>query len=117
MNSVVSRRRQAEKQARAQRKKCEKSGKRPVLEALSLPEDVTGNAARLTVLGSARLLAENIMGIAEVTRTRVRLTTAEGMLAVSGENLMLTDVRCGALCVSGRITQIELPVRREAAYD
>ena len=35
------------------------SGKRPVLAALSLPEDAAGGLARLTVLGSREILAEN----------------------------------------------------------
>ena len=94
-----------------------KKARRPVLEALSLPEDAAGGAVRLIALGDERLLVENHLGIAEVTATRVRLLAPEGMLAVSGEGLTLTDVRRGALCVSGVIRQIELPARREVRCD
>ncbi|MBO4884441.1 MAG: YabP/YqfC family sporulation protein [Clostridia bacterium] len=95
----------------------EKRRARPVLEALALPEDAAGGAVRLIALGSSRLMVENHAGLAEVTGTRVRLVTPEGMLAVSGEGLRLTDVRRGALCITGAIREIELPGRREARYD
>ena len=111
----------------AGRKKTERGRQkrrgRPVLEALALPEDAAGGAVRLIALGSSQLLIENHGGLAEVTDTRVRLAPPEGMLAVSGEGLRLTDVRRGALCVTGDIRQIDLPGRlglpgrREARHD
>ena len=106
----------------AGRKKAEdaprrRRGGRPVLEALALPEDAAGRTVRLIALGSSRLMVENHAGLAEVTDTRVRLATPEGMLAVSGERLRLTDVRRGALCVTGDIREIDLPGRREARHD
>ena len=76
-----------------------------------------GKSARITAIGCHRLLVENHLGLAEVTAVRVRLTTPEGMLAVSGRNLRLTDVRRGALCVTGGIRLIELPAGREAFHD
>ena len=102
----------------AGRKKTERARrKRPVLAALALPEDAAGGAVRLIALGSSRLMVENHAGLAEVTETRVRLATPEGMLGVLGEGLRLTDVRRGALCVTGDIREIDLPGRREARHD
>ena len=109
MNGMTWRRRQAEKAGREQSRKMNRRRTRPVLEALALPEDVTGGAVRLIVMGCGRVLAENHRGIVEVTPTRVRLMTGDGVLAVSGENLYLRDVRTGALCISGSIAAIELP--------
>ena len=117
MKGMLGRRRQAARADRAREKKAARRAKRPVLEALALPEDAAGGAVRLTALGSERLLVENHLGLAELTETRVRLVTPEGMLAVSGEGLRLVDVRPGALCVSGGIRVIELPAGREAAHD
>ena len=111
---MLGRRRRAD---RAREKRTVGRAKRPVLEALSLPEDAAGDAVRLTALGSARLLVENHRGLFELTETRVRLVTPEGLLAVSGEGLKLTDVRPGALCVTGGIRVIELPAGRGAAHD
>ena len=110
-------RRQAARADRARERQAARRAERPVLEALSLPEDASGQAVRVTALGSARLLVENHLGLAELTDTRVRLATRQGMLAVSGEGLRLTDVRPGALCVTGGIRVIELPAGREAGHD
>ena len=117
MSVGAARRRRAKKAEKAREKQAARRSGRPVLEALSLPEDAAGGAVRLIALGSSRLMVENHLGIAEVTSTRVRLVTPEGMLAVSGESLRLTDVRRGALCVSGEIREIDLPARREVRYD
>ena len=114
---MSERRRRAEKAARDREKQMARRCGRPVLEALALPEDAAGSALRLTALGTGRLLVENCLGLAEVTEERVRLVTPEGMLAVSGEALRLMDVRRGALCVAGRIREIDLPAGREARRD
>ena len=117
MNSMAARRRRAMRAEKAREKQGARRAVRPVLEALSLPEDASGRAVRLTALGSSRLLVENHLGLAEVTEERVRLATREGMLAVSGEGLRLTDVRRGALCIAGVIREIQLPAGREAGHD
>ena len=109
--------RRAAQADKARERRAARRMARPVLEALSLPEDASGRAVRLTALGSERLLVENHLGLAELTDTRVRLVTPEGMLAVSGEDLRLADVRPGALCVVGGIRVIELPAGREAGHD
>ena len=114
---MAARRRRAMRAEKAREKQGARRAVRPVLEALSLPEDASGRAVRLTALGSSRLLVENHLGLAEVTEERVRLATREGMLAVSGEGLRLTDVRRGALCIAGVIREIQLPAGREAGHD
>ncbi len=85
------------------------SGKRPVLEALSLPEDASGALARLTVLGNREILAENCRAIAEVSESRVRLAVKDGLISVSGARLALADVRRDSLRIVGEIAVIELP--------
>ena len=85
------------------------SGKRPVLAALSLPEDAAGGLARLTVLCSREILAENCRAIAEVSESRVRLAVRDGLISVSGTRLALADVRPDSLRIVGEIAAIELP--------
>ena len=85
------------------------SGKRPVLAALSLPEDAASGLARLTVLGNCEILAENCRAIAEVSESRVRLAVKDGLISVSGAHLALADVRRDSLRIVGEIAAIELP--------
>lgn len=81
----------------------------PPMGALALPDDLTGNAVRVIVLGSSRVLVENHLGVADVGRESIRLTTRTGMLSFYGQSLQLTDVRQCALSVCGQIDRIELP--------
>ena len=81
----------------------------PVLDALSLPEDVSGNAVRIILLGGRRALVENHLAVIEVSEECIALAVREGTLRFRGQNLCLSDVRQGALAVSGRIGSVELP--------
>ena len=90
----------------------------PMLEALSLPEDVTGNTVRIILLGGRRALVENHLAVVEVGRERISLAVRAGTLNFLGHELCLSDVRKGALAVSGRICSVELPdAWREEADD
>ena len=115
-------RRDIKKQARLRTAKEEKARShrrvRPVLAALSLPEDVGEDGVRVILLGGGRALVENILGVADVGREEIRLTTRAGLMTFQGSGLMLTDVREGALAVSGRIESVHLPGDfPEAAHD
>lgn len=115
-------RREMKRQARLQAAKESKARShrraKPVLAALSLPEDVSEDGVRVILLGSGRALVENMLGVADVGREEIRLTTRAGLLTFQGSGLMLTDVREGALAVGGRIESVRLPGEfPEAAHD
>jgi sporulation protein YqfC len=82
---------------------------KPKLSALALPEDILGGAARLTLLGSARLLIENHRGIVSVGEDCVKLMTRHGIVTVCGRELTLRDARADALSVYGFIASVALP--------
>ena len=113
--SIWIRRKQAQKKAAQEAKRRAARRKRPVLHALSLPEDVSEGCARVILLGGRRALIENILGVADVGREEIRLAAREGILTVQGRELKLTDVREGALTVTGRIGAIGLPPSGEEA--
>ena len=113
--SIWIRKKQAREKAAQEARKRTARRKRPVLEALSLPEDVSQGSARVILLGGRRALIENLLGVADVGQEEIRLATREGILTVRGQSLMLTDVREGALTVAGRIDSIGLPPSGEEA--
>lgn len=78
-------------------------------DALLWPEDLLGRCARLTAIGSERLLVENHTGLIELTPTRIRLDTGCGPVSVTGEALTLCEARPRAMIVRGRISRIDLP--------
>jgi len=81
----------------------------PGVSALEWLSDVSGRAARITAVGSRRILIENHTGILDFTDETVRLSTAVGPLCVHGRNLTLCEVRENALIVHGCIRQVDLP--------
>ena len=78
-------------------------------DALLWPQDLLGHCARLSVVGTGRLLVENHTGILELTPTLIRLNTGCGPIAVWGDCLALCEARPRAIIVSGRIRRIDLP--------
>lgn len=81
----------------------------PNVPALEWLRDVSGRAARVTAIGSRRLLVENHRGIIEYSDDTVRLSTACGALTVHGHWLALCEVRPNALIVRGCILRVEFP--------
>ncbi|MEF9896359.1 MAG: YabP/YqfC family sporulation protein [Clostridia bacterium] len=77
--------------------------------ALDWVEEASGAQPRLLLAGGRRAMIENLVGIVEFTDTRIRLLTRSGMLTLTGEELLLTQVRPDALTVRGKIKLIELP--------
>ena len=84
---------------------------RPSFPALEWLEEATGSQPRLMLAGGRRAMIENHTGILEFTQCCVRLMTKQGVLTLRGSGLMLSQVRCDALTVRGRIESIELPAR------
>jgi len=115
--SIWIRKRRARAQSAREKRERTARRPRPVLGALALPDDVAENGVRLIVMGCGRALVENHLGVADIAREYVRLVTRDGILTLRGEELLLTDVREGALSISGRIEHIELPhgIREGAA--
>ena len=113
--SIWIRKRQARSKSAQEMRRYAPRRAHPVLSALSLPEDAAG-CVRVILMGSGRALVENHLGVADVGKESIRLSTREGLLSFHGTELTLCDVRTGALSVCGRIERIELPnaVREEA---
>lgn len=88
-----------------------RQGVRPS-DALLWPRDLAGRCARVTAIGSSRLLVENHTGILEVSETRVRLDTGCGPVTVTGRGLTLSDARRCALIIRGELERVELPCER-----
>ena len=77
--------------------------------ALLWSDDLMGRCARVTAIGSGRLLVENHTGLLELTDTRVRLNTGGGVLTVTGEGLRLCEARPRTMIVTGGIKRVDLP--------
>ena len=74
---------------------------------LDIPDDITMNATRVTMIGKNELLVENHKGIIEYTSDLLRMKVDDGELCISGTNLSLAvieseQVRVGGTIAAGR---------------
>ena len=113
--SILIRRKRAEKLAERDRRSRMTRQRRPVMDALELPADVSEGGVRVILISGRRALIENHLGVADVGKESISLTTRDGLMTVHGQNLLLTDVREGALSVEGQIESLILPHWREGA--
>ena len=81
----------------------------PSVPALEWVSDISGRTARVTAIGSRRVLIENHRGIQDFTEEAVRLFTTNGPLCIYGSSLSLCEVRENALIVHGCIRRVDLP--------
>lgn len=104
--SIWIRKKQAVKREEKEKKERMHRRPKPVLEALSLPEDAAGRSVRM-VLTESRALIENHLGVSQIGREEIILTGREALAVVRGSRLQLEDVRPGSLAVTGSIRSVE----------
>ena len=66
-----------------------------------LPEDVLFSGARVTMIAQGSVLIEGQRGVVELTGQRIRLRTADGVIAVMGEELKLRELSLDAAIITG----------------
>lgn len=86
----------------------------PALEWLG---DLSGQAARITSMGSNMLLVENHCGICSFSDECILISTRKGCLKISGHDLTLCQVRPDALIVRGCIAAIALPCIEDDGHE
>lgn len=64
-----------------------------------LPEDALGDRARVTMTGRTSVLVEGQHGVVELSASRIRLKTGEGVLCVAGEGLSLEELSLDAAMI------------------
>lgn len=71
---------------------------------LDLPGDVIRDLARVTLVGDMQLAVENHRGLVGYASDRVVLKTPSGILAVTGSDLVISQITPEAILLSGRVT-------------
>lgn len=79
--------------------------KKRFMELMDLPGELAGEV-RLTQVGRGSLLIENHGGVSGFYDDCVRLKTDDGILAVKGEGLTLSELLPERLLITGRITSV-----------
>ena len=73
---------------------------------LDIPDDITMNVTRITMVGRHHLLIENHKGIIEYTSELLRIHADEGELCIGGSGLSLSVIEAEQVEVEGSITAV-----------
>lgn len=88
-------------------RKSEKPIRRGLTEALDLPADVLLDEPTVSVEGRRRLAVDNHKGVEEFDGETLTVKTSIGVLKILGRSLVLEDLGCGSLLLTGEIKTIE----------
>ncbi|MCI9087708.1 MAG: sporulation protein YqfC [Clostridia bacterium] len=74
---------------------------------LEIPQEVSSNVPKITVLGFEQMMIENYKAILEYQDFYIRLSTEIGILNINGFNLNLKEMTTDDLQISGKIDSID----------
>ena len=74
---------------------------------LNIPQEVSTNNPKLTVIGFEQLYIENHKGILEYQDFFIRLNTHIGIININGFNLKLDEMTTDDILVTGKIDSID----------
>lgn len=81
--------------------------KEKIAKAFVLPQEVTLNISKITLLGNRELLLENHQGLQEYTEGLIRVRVSEGQILIHGHGLMITRLDMDEIRVKGRFLGLE----------
>lgn len=95
------------KEAITMREKRTKKIPNKINRILEIPQEVSSNVPKITVLGFEQMMIENYKAILEYQDFYIRLSTEIGILNINGFNLNLKEMTTDDLQISGKIDSID----------
>ena len=89
----------------AKNKKSKISAK--VDKLLDIPQEVSTNIPKITILGFEKMLIENYKTILEYPEFYIRISTHIGILNINGYELNLNEMTTDDLLITGKIDGID----------
>ena len=89
----------------AKNKKSKISAK--VDKLLDIPQEVSTNIPKITILGFEKMLIENYKAILEYQEFYIRISTHIGILNINGYELNLNEMTTDDLLITGKIDGID----------
>ncbi|SDT36531.1 sporulation protein YqfC [Paenibacillaceae bacterium GAS479] len=82
--------------------------RRLTADILDLPQDVAFDLPRMTMIGDRQLYIENHRGVLHFSSELLRLKLSQGILEVSGTDLIIRTIWTEEVFVEGKIESIQL---------
>ena len=74
---------------------------------LNIPEEISTNNPKVTILGFEHMVIENHNGILDYQDYFIRLNTYMGIININGYNLKLEEMTTDDIVVTGKIDSID----------
>ena len=74
---------------------------------LELPEDAVLKEAKISVIGSRRLLIENHKGLLSYSDNAIEILTEDGKISVFGNGFKIRAMKERAMLICGRLQSVE----------
>ncbi len=78
-----------------------------VNKILDIPQEVSTNIPKITILGFEKMLVENYKSILEYQEFYIRISTYIGILNINGYELNLNEMTSDDLLITGKIDGID----------
>ena len=78
-----------------------------VNKLLEIPQEVSSNIPKLTIIGFQKMLIENYKAILEYQDFYIRISTHIGILNINGYELNLNEMTTDDLLITGKIEGID----------
>lgn len=79
-----------------------------VNKLLEIPQEISSNIPKLTMLGFEKLLIENYKAILEYQDFYIRISTYIGIININGYELNLQEMTSDDLLITGKIEGIDI---------
>ena len=84
-----------------------KRGINRINQLLEMPEEITTNKPRITIVGFDKLVIENYKNILEYDEVFIKINTFIGAISINGFNLRLIQMNKEDLMITGKIDSID----------
>lgn len=74
---------------------------------MEIPQEISTNLPKITIIGFEKMLVENYKGILEYQDFYIRLSTYIGILNINGIGLYLQEMTKDDLLITGKVENIE----------
>lgn len=74
---------------------------------LEMPQEITSNEPKITIMGFDQMLIENYKGILEYQEFFIRINTYTGIININGFNLHLEEMTTDDIMVTGKIDSVD----------
>lgn len=81
--------------------------KESMSDLLELPKDIMLDLPRVILLGNLQLYIENHKGIIEYSKNRIRVNTKNGILRITGKDLLIKTIVTEEIIICGSIDTME----------